>query len=176
MISLQILNSPNILFQTRAPALSYPHINKVTPSAITIPSHCTEPWSILRTGFPNQSFVPSEPSSPNVLYNLLKSIFSYTLWWSHNKGETFLCFIYTRVVSFFSPVVMKWCVCLFLNLVSHYLQTHTRHFWILYNYQVVLQLWCFCFSIWICYSSKTWTLIIQYTEKKILDLRLNIYL
>ena len=52
LISLQILTSSNILFQTRAPVLSYPHINEVTPSAITIPSHCTEPWSILRTAPP----------------------------------------------------------------------------------------------------------------------------
>ena len=51
----------------------------------------------------------------------------------------------------FRPVVIKLCVCLFLDPVSHNLQTHTRPFWILYNSQVVLQLWCFCFSIWIYY-------------------------
>ena len=41
------------------------------------------------------------------------------------------------------------CACLFLDPISHYLQTHTRPFLILYNYQVVLQKWCFCFPIWI---------------------------
>ena len=52
-------------------------------------------------------------------------------------------------------MVIKLCACLFLDLVSHYLQTHTRPFWILYNYQVVLQVWYFCFSIWIyIYSYK----------------------
>ena len=93
-ISLQILISSNILFQTRAPALSHPHINEVTPSAITIPSHCTGPWMkhSAHRPFPHQSFVPSEPSSLNVFYNLLKLfLFLYTIWWSHNKGETFIC-------------------------------------------------------------------------------------
>ena len=64
-----------------------------------------------------------------------------------NASSRFL-FVHTCVV-FFSPVVIKLCACLFLDPVSHYLQKHTRPFWIFYNDQVVFQVWCFRFSIWI---------------------------
>ena len=42
-------------------------------------------------------------------------------------------------------LVIKLCACLFLDPESYYLQTHKRSFWILYNYQVVFQMWCFTF-------------------------------
>ena len=56
---------------------------------------------------------------------------------------------------FLSPVVIKLCACLSLDPDSYYLQTHKCPFWILYNYQVVLQVWCFCFSIWISSHSNS---------------------
>ena len=49
-----------------------------------------------------------------------------------NASSRFLL-VHTCVVSLFSPVVIKLCACLFLDL-FHTLQKHTRPFWIFYNY------------------------------------------
>ena len=95
-------------------------------------------------------FSPSEPSSPNVFYNLLKSFFFYTQSYEATiKAKLLYVKSILVLFLFFSPVVIKLCACLFLDPVSHYLQTHTRPSWILYNYLVVLQVLCVCFSIWI---------------------------
>ena len=44
------------------------------------------------------------------------------------------------------PVVIMLCGYFVLDPLLYYLQTHTRPFLILYNYQIVLQVWCFPFS------------------------------